>query len=778
MILKENPFYILDVSLSADRKKIAEAADEIGFLLGEEIGREAQSVLTNPTRRLNAEMAWFPEASLEDIASIRNAISGDQPINTSSLTGLSKLNAMVYDLGIAEYFGTYDLGFDIVAIDEQYNSIDLARLKRTINLAREKAGMSSVGDSEVQECYRKGIEDIRKLLNDKLKAYDEKAYIDFVTVIGEQYVADKRHNAGPILFDIIDQYEIRMQSEIEGKADQIIQYVDLIKSEQDKDIIKKSIPKVIERVQAWDKYAQPLQCRSQATGLPHDISSKLAYEIRGLILFLNNEKQLTTEARDLASAMKAVFIELGEFKEVFTNDTKKLDEIEKDNQDAGVINEIQKEFEKIDGSEKDLMRSGLEPKELKAYVALITSIDEKIRNSKLDKDTQEKLRTALFYRARKTSVDIYNVKHNPLVTQYIICVLTDLFKDLDEPRKKLQEDTKSINSNTVASVNMGNYRNFFDKYIGPKAMAEKLRKRKIIKRIVLAAAVLIFIIIAVSNNSKNTRSSTYGSTYGSSSTKSTSKPTAKTTTKPTNKPTDIPEKAYSSSSSLSEKVYVDVESIFPEQAIYTEKLLLYSQYVCRCTTVEGRTVWICFNGSDYEKYIDATVNRIKSGTRNDKTVYYNPAARVHGTVISTASLDVSGLESEIGASRIIRYSSIDIPEQKTKITANNVYDYFDINVEGKEFRSGSGLTVTYSIKPTLSSLASRKQSSTEITIKLRVSASKVKNGTTIQSKDYTVILKKANGYKASGEIFVPIQTKMETVYWGYSVESCNGDIGN
>lgn len=802
MLLKENPFYILDVSISADRKKIAEAADEIGFLLGEEISREAQSVLTNPTRRLNAEMAWFPEANVEDIASIRNAISADQPINTSSLTGLSKLNAMVYNLGIAEYFGTYDLGFDIVSIDEQYNSIDLAGLKRTINSAREKAGMSAVGDSEVQECHRKAIEDIRKLINDKLKPYDEESYIDFVTVIGEQYVADKRHNAGPILFDIIDQYEIRMQSEIEGKADQIIQYVDLIKSEQDKDIIKKSIPKVIERVQAWDKYAQPLQCRSQATGLPHEISSKLAYEIRGLILFLNNEKQLTTEARDLASAMKAVFIELGEFKEVFSNDTKKLDEIEKSNQDAGIINEIQKEFEKIDASEKDLMRSGLEPKELKAFVALITSIDEKIRNSKLDKDTRDKLRVALFYRARKTSVDIYNIKHNPGVTQYLICVLTDLFSDIDEPRKKLQEDGKAIDTTTANATNMGNYKNFFNSYIGPKAMAEKLRKRKIIKRVIIAAAVLIFIVVGIINsqNSNKTRSGSYSgssrSTYGSSSSKNTSKPTAKTTAKPTSKPTAKPtealEKAFSASSKRDDKVYLKIISIEPSSGIFetdesSASVDYYHHLICKCKSEMGVTVWLYISTADYRLKIDPSFNTLvnkSSDTFSAKTIEYNPSATLHGTM-STPYValpnNLKGRQSiitEVGNDAFLVYRSLYVPTQiqavtLTKYTAEN---YFDISISGKEY-VGNTFTLSYSVKPKSTEYAKSSASSNEIILKLNIGLYTTEQGKTpFQNKDYSIVLKKSNGYKASGTINIYVTKSLNTVYWNHSVESCSGKI--
>lgn len=801
MLLKENPFYVLDVSLSANRRKIAEAADEIGFLLGTDKSGEAQSILTNPGKRLSAELAWFPEANDADIASIRDSLSNDQPIITTALTGYSKLNALVYNLGITEYSAIYELGFDIVSIDEQYSSIDVARITETINRARETAGIATVSETEVQDCHRTVIEEIRKLINEKLKSFDEKSYIDFVTVIAEQYIADNRHNAGPILFDIVDQYEIRMQSEIETRTNQIIQYVDLIKSEQNKDIIKKSIPKVIERVEAWDTYAQPLQLRSQATGLPHETSRKLASEMRGLCLFLHNEKELTTEARDLASAMKAVFLEVGEFREIFTNDTDKLNEIEKDNENAGIIKEIQADFDRIDSAEKALVPT-LEPEDLKKFADLITSINTKIQGSKLDNDTKKKLRTALCYRARKVAIDIHNDIKNPMVSRYLICVLTDLFKDIEEPRKKLKGDYDALSNNISATgVTMDNYKSFFNKYVGPRVMKERLEKKerrnKWIKAIVALVIVGLVVRSCINAQNKNSSSSrsTYGSSYGSTSTKNTKKPSNTATTKSTTKPTAAPEKAYSSSSKTNDYVYVDVVSVFPKHAVYTSSsskysvnLSYYSRYICSCETSTGKTVWISFDATEYKKVIDPTISNLVNTSKDTfdaKTLYYNPAARIHGKVVTPESVipyDVKDRDETIKKMKtdtVISFSSIDIPDQVISITNYNVKNYFDISVEGKEFDSTKGLTVTFTIKPKLSEYATRKGSSSDISIKLQVQAYKTENGTIpFQTKDYTVVLKKTKGYKASGEIFVPFKMDLDTVYWGYSVESCNGAIGN
>ena len=289
MLLKDNPFYVLDVSLSADRRKIANATEEMGFLLGSDKCSEAQSALTSPSKRLQAEMDWFPNTEAAEIAKIRDAVSNDQLINTSRLADYARLNALIHNLGITTYSSIYELGFDLVAIDEQYNEIEISAITLMLNRARSNAGFTSVSENDVLEYHRKKIEDIRKLVNEKIKPYDEKTYISFVTIIAEKYIADKRYESGAVLADVVDQYEVRMQSALDEKTNQVKRYIETIKSEQSEDVVKKSIPKLIERVKEWDVYAQPLQLRSQASGLPHETSQDLAGEIRGLCLYLNND---------------------------------------------------------------------------------------------------------------------------------------------------------------------------------------------------------------------------------------------------------------------------------------------------------------------------------------------------------------------------------------------------------------------------------------------------------------------------------------------------------
>ena len=131
--------------------------------------------------------------------------------------------------------------------------------------------------------------------------------------IATKCVADPDYNDGVILSDLIDIYEVRMQSVIESETESIEGIINAIKqkcstmmsrtgsaysapffsTEMYKDQVREVsvlIDNLIKSVKKWDTLAQPLQLKSQASGVPHEISERLGYSLRNLTLFLHNEK--------------------------------------------------------------------------------------------------------------------------------------------------------------------------------------------------------------------------------------------------------------------------------------------------------------------------------------------------------------------------------------------------------------------------------------------------------------------------------------------------------
>ena len=59
MDLVANPFYTLGATMDDDRRRIAELAEEKSLVGDETSIREARSILTNPRKRLAAEVGWL-----------------------------------------------------------------------------------------------------------------------------------------------------------------------------------------------------------------------------------------------------------------------------------------------------------------------------------------------------------------------------------------------------------------------------------------------------------------------------------------------------------------------------------------------------------------------------------------------------------------------------------------------------------------------------------------------------------------------------------------------
>ena len=70
MDLLQNPFYILNATQRDNRHKIMELAEERSLLSDADACMAARAVLTNPRKRLSAEIAWLPGVTPERIYDI------------------------------------------------------------------------------------------------------------------------------------------------------------------------------------------------------------------------------------------------------------------------------------------------------------------------------------------------------------------------------------------------------------------------------------------------------------------------------------------------------------------------------------------------------------------------------------------------------------------------------------------------------------------------------------------------------------------------------------
>ena len=114
--LEKNPFYILEVMPNEKRGAIISKAEEKAFFADDNECEDAQAKLLNPEKRLSAELDWFFEVPVEKIADIYNAIGASKEISIDGLTGISRINAIIFNFEISNYDDIFELGYAILEL--------------------------------------------------------------------------------------------------------------------------------------------------------------------------------------------------------------------------------------------------------------------------------------------------------------------------------------------------------------------------------------------------------------------------------------------------------------------------------------------------------------------------------------------------------------------------------------------------------------------------------------------------------------------------------------
>lgn len=214
MDLLQNPFYILSVSLRDNRRRIQELADEKSLFLDSSKCLEARSELTNPRKRLSAEVAWLPGIGPKRVEEIIKVIDEDpsELLEMNNLHPISQANALVSGLCRLEEIDSEELKDWIIAVADAFEDVVSEDLRIVINEERVVSGFPEVSDlsvieSEIESRRHYYLQVIKSSL-DQLSAED---LVDAITKVVEE-VTDYGDESGPVLIaDLIDSYEVEAQ---------------------------------------------------------------------------------------------------------------------------------------------------------------------------------------------------------------------------------------------------------------------------------------------------------------------------------------------------------------------------------------------------------------------------------------------------------------------------------------------------------------------------------------------------------------------------------------
>lgn len=334
MDLLQNPFHILNASPRDNRRRIMELADERSLLLDSSECLEARSELTNPRKRLSAEVAWLPGIGPKRAGEVLSLIQSSPTdlLAVDNLSSIARANLLAAGLARLPDLNADDVAEWILEIAWAFEDLDPDELSVIINEERIVSGFPEVSDlsaveAEIQERRRH----YRQVIKSALDNLSPKELVEAVTVAVESATDDGEEHGPIMIADLVDSYEVEAQGFLDKEEGNIRALVEKLRAavdaERSDSTLAPMVNQLIQVVKNWDTVAQPIQVSTKSRGLDHDASHRVAGLVRGLVIHMFNEHGKLDFSQQLTNMLQEVFAEVGEVAERTTEDADALGEI-------------------------------------------------------------------------------------------------------------------------------------------------------------------------------------------------------------------------------------------------------------------------------------------------------------------------------------------------------------------------------------------------------------------------------------------------------------------
>lgn len=331
--LLRNPFVVLGVSIRDDRAKILEAAEQKSLEQDPEECRKAKGTLTNPRRRLSAEVAWLPGVSPKRAGQLLERLR-TAPCSIPEEAGLPVLahcnltEAAIYSLG--QKSRAEDAIHFIDSLTALSESLDREEILKEINEDRAVSGFPEVGSADLVEGE---MRDRRRALvlsiKDSLNQLPSQVLLRTLTDVVSEATEHGTIHAPELIDELVDGYALEVQGTLENgiaNLQSLISSAERV-AESGESAVAAYIDQIEYCVSAWDRIAQPIQLSAKARGIDHDLSIKAAGMIRGLLLNLFNKHDMLETAQRLAGLLEKLFANVAQVSELAEQDSGALIDI-------------------------------------------------------------------------------------------------------------------------------------------------------------------------------------------------------------------------------------------------------------------------------------------------------------------------------------------------------------------------------------------------------------------------------------------------------------------
>lgn len=309
MEIKGNAFDVLGVTPEDDIASINEAADEKSWKdeANESMYEAARETLTNPRKRLQAEVPWF----------LKNSNSAFSLMNEVQNCRGTDIRFVVQK---------------IVALDDEYKQAlqeeSLDDIYTDIIISRKKAGISAdIEQDDIEEALSQLLEEGAKAAIDTLlRKCSTREAAQIGNVIAKEMIQPgigkypKKY--GDCIRFFIDLYNIKVQNELDARSEQIKQDIKAAK-------VYTSVAQLsplFQEIEWFDYLAQPLQLyfEDQGQAEKQSQSNVIAQKLRDLYLFYHNQKNLTRLSIAVTEKAMQVFEENPKMLQQFQEDAEIL----------------------------------------------------------------------------------------------------------------------------------------------------------------------------------------------------------------------------------------------------------------------------------------------------------------------------------------------------------------------------------------------------------------------------------------------------------------------
>ena len=316
MDIPENPFYRINARAHHNRSKLMDLADTQGLVGDPDDAARVLSDLTNPRKRVAAEVAWFPGVSPAHVDALLSMLK-TPPILLSSAKdlpqpGIARANLLAAGLRRldAEDRTPSSVAVWIMEISTSLECAEPDTLMLLINDDRVVSGFPEITDiSAVRGELNERRRYFRSVIMSALGSLRESDRLEAIMKVVRPSTEDGTKLAPAVVFDMVDLYEVESKASL-AKQEQKLRFLiarvrDAAEQNQSDADIANLIGGLVTDFRAWRHVVEPTHICARVRGLKSTRDAMLgaAAELESMLSALGRHNL----ADALSDSLKKVF---------------------------------------------------------------------------------------------------------------------------------------------------------------------------------------------------------------------------------------------------------------------------------------------------------------------------------------------------------------------------------------------------------------------------------------------------------------------------------------